>query len=316
MFHMVWGTLAFAGAEVSGFNKISSEGPTFYDAPSAVDERIDTAWMTAADSENDKEWIQIDGPNFASKLTQVRVINGYAKDEQSFKDYTKIKKLMIEVYEYNNQMQLYPTKRTVEIELKNTPEPQIIKLPKPLEVKSSSGGKYRFTISEVYKTNTENYPDNIALTEISLYLEDQKFSPRIEEEENVIEGEDVFLLLDDSTRKVYKMNSETILGFDGGDNSITRLAIKPTTDRRYARPKKIKVSVGGREVIQDLPEKTPKSPIWIWLPSVTGYPGGSSWDTTYVQVLETYPGKKYPEIGLTEIYFQALISADPEGIDP
>ena len=316
MFHFLWGALAFAGAEVSGFNKISSQGPTFFDAPSAVDERTDTAWMTAADSENEKEWIQIDGPNFASKLSQVRIINGYAKDDQSFKDYTKIKKLTIEVYEYNKEMKLYPTKRTVDIELENTPKPQMIKLPKPLEVKSSVGGKYRFTIAEVYKTDTENYPDNIALTEISLFLEDQKFSPQIEEEENVIEGEDVFLLLDDSTRKMYKMNSNTKLGFEGGDNSITRLAITPTSDRRYARPKKVKVSVGGREVIQELPEKTGKKPLWIWLPSVTGYPGGSSWDTTYVEILETYPGKKFQEIGLTEIYFQALISADPEGIDP
>ena len=149
-----------------------------------------------------------------------------------------------------------------------------------------------------------------------MFLEDQSFIPKIEEEENVIEGEDIFILLDESKRKSYKMTTETQLGFDGGDNSITRVSITPSTDRRYAKPKKVKVSVGGREVIKELPQKMGKKPIWIWLPSVTGYSGGSSWDTTYIQVLETYPGSKNPEDAISEITFRALISADPEGIDP
>ena len=84
---------ALAAADVSGFNKISTQGANFYDGAAAVDQKSDTAWMTAADSKEEMEWIQIDAPNQKSKLTQIRVINGYAKDEQTFKDYSKIKKL-------------------------------------------------------------------------------------------------------------------------------------------------------------------------------------------------------------------------------
>ena len=307
---------AFAGAEASGFNKISTKGKNFWDATAAVDQSTETAWMTEADSKNEMEWIQIDGPNSSSKLSQIRVINGYAKDDQNFKDYSKIKKLKIEAFQYNESMELYSTKNTVEVELKNTADTQFITLPKSLEIKSVSGGKYRFWITEIHKTGTENYPENIALTELSLYLEDSKVTPKIEEEEGVIEGADVYALLDGSKRSGMKFNLETIIGFDGGDSSLTRVAITPSTDRRYAKPKKVKVSVGGRETIQELPEKMGKKPLWIWLPSVTGYPGGSSWDTTYVQILETHPGSKYPEVMINEIQFRGLISTTLDGIDP
>ena len=309
---------AFAGAETSSFNTMStqSQGKNFWSGRSAVDQNTETAWMTSANEEDEIPWIQIDGPNSPSKLNQVRLVNGYAKTDQTFKEYTKIKKLKVEAFAFNDSMELYSTKQFVEIELKNTKEPQVIQLPKTLEIKSTSGGKYRFWITDVYKTGEENYPENIALSELSIFLEDSDVTPKIEEEENVMEGEDVFALLDGSKRSSVKFTTETIIGFDGGDTSLTRVAVFAGTDRRYARPKKVQVSVGGRKSVQELPEKMSKKPIWIWLPSVTGYPGGSSWDTTYVQILETYPGSKYPEVQISEIQFRGLISTTLDGIDP
>ena len=310
-------SFAFAGADVSGFNKISSQGQNFYEGSAAVDQKTDTAWMTAADSKEEMEWIQIDAPNQKSKLTQIRVINGYAKDEQTFKDYSKIKKLKIEAFQYNEAMELYSNNSTVMVELKNTAEPQIITLPKAVEIKSTNGGKYRFWIAEIHKTGTENYPENIALTELSMYLADDEVGPKIASEENVPEGQDIFNALDGKKSTILKVRKETILGFEGVDAALTRVQVIATTDRRYARPKKIKITTGGREAIQEYPEKRSRKqkPVWIWLPSVTGYPGGSSWDTTYVQILETYPGTKYEEIGISELKFRAILDKTLEGLD-
>lgn len=309
---------AFAGAETSSYNTMSTQiqGKGFWSGRSAVDQNTQTAWMTSANEDDEMPWIQIDGPNSPSKLSQIRLINGYAKTDQTFKDYTKIKKLKVEAFEFNDSMELYSTKQTVEIELKNTKEPQTIVLPKTLEITSNSGGKYRFWITDVYKTGEENYPENITLTELSIFLEDAEVTPKIEEEENMVEGADPFALLDGSKRSTVKFTTESIIGFDGGDTSLTRVAIFPGTDRRYARPKKVQVSVGGRKAVQELPEKMGKKPMWIWLPSVTGYPGGSSWDTTYIQVLETYPGTKYPEVLISEIQFRGLLPTVLEGIEP
>ena len=94
----------------------------------------------------------------------------------------------------------------------------------------------------------------------------------------------------------------------GGESSITRIALTPGRDKRYARPKKVKVSVGGRETIQEIPDSS--KPVWIWLPSITGYPGGSSWDTTYIEFVDVYKGSKYPEIAISELSVRALIPSD------
>ena len=99
---------AFAGAEVSSFNKISDKGKLFWDAPSAVDSDLSTAWMLPSDADFDTSdnWIQIDGPNEPSKLTQIRAITGYAKSDETFKDYLRVKTLKVEVLEYNKKMEL------------------------------------------------------------------------------------------------------------------------------------------------------------------------------------------------------------------
>ncbi|MEC7983961.1 MAG: discoidin domain-containing protein [Myxococcota bacterium] len=302
---------AFAGAEASSFNKISTQGKFFWDAPAAVDGDTTTAWMlpAEADFETLDNWIQIGGPDEPSKLSQIRVVNGYAKSDETFKDYIRVKTLKIEVWEENSKMELKPTGRFAEVNLKDTKDVQDIVLDKPLEIKSVSGGKYRFTITALHKSGKEDFP-NVALTELSIFLEDQDFFPIIQVEENPVEGKNDpnDLLMDRKSSTVWKANLNTKLSLDGGESLITRLSIASGRDKRYARPKKVKVSVGGRETIQELPDST--KPAWIWLPSITGYPGGSSWDTTYVEFVEVYPGSKYPEIIISEMGVRALIPSD------
>ena len=302
---------AFAGAEVSSFNKISDQGKFFWDAPSAVDGDTGTAWMLPADADFDTpdNWIQIDGPNEPSKLTQIRAITGYAKSDDTFKDYVRIKTLKVEVLEYNNKMELKPTGRFATVNLNDSKDVQDITLDKPLEIKSTSGGKYRFIVTALHKSGKEDFP-NVALTELSIFLEDQELVPIIQVEENEIEGKNDpnDLLLDLKKSTVWKGNLNTKLSLEGGESSITRVALTLGRDKRYARPKKVKVSVGGRETIQEIPDST--KPVWIRLPSITGYPGGSSWDTTYIEFVEVYPGSKYPELTIAELSVRALIPID------
>jgi hypothetical protein len=61
----------------------------------------------------------------------------------------------------------------------------------------------------------------------------------------------------------------------------------------------VKVSIGSRNTILEMSDNGKKQ--WAWVPTTTGYPGGSSWDTIFVEVLETYPGRKSQNVAIAEI---------------
>ena len=89
--------LAFAGASVSNFKKDSRRGNNYWNAGSAIDSNPETAWMVSGESENKGEWILIDGPSGVCSLDKIAMINGYAKSEDTFKDYSRIKEIRIDV---------------------------------------------------------------------------------------------------------------------------------------------------------------------------------------------------------------------------
>ena len=88
---------AFAGAKASSFKKETRKGANYWNAVAAIDGKLETAWMVSGESENVGEWIMIDAPNAYSTLNEIRIVNGFAKDEQTYKDYARIKAAKLEV---------------------------------------------------------------------------------------------------------------------------------------------------------------------------------------------------------------------------
>ena len=129
------------------------------------------------------------------------------------------------------------------------------------------------------------------------YLKDFDVDPKIVESEQAAEGSDPSKMTDKSSKTYWLGTEGAKFGFDAGSATISRLSIA-SGPSSYARPKKIKVSTGGREQIHDLSNASKSQ--WLWVPSVTGY-SGSTWDTVYVEILETYPGSKSQEVGIAEL---------------
>ena len=287
---------ANAGATASKFKKNSQGGGSNrWNAMSAIDNNKDTAWMVPGESENTGEWIQIDAPDGSfSTVNQVGLINGYAKTDETFTDYGRIKKARIEAWEYNDDMVLVNSQRSVDVEFKDSADLQMIKLKTPIQVKSTGGGKYKFVITEIYPG--EDYP-NIAISEVRIYLDDFKVNPTVEETENGIEGSDEDNLNDKKKNSVWIGGAGAKIGVEAGDASITQVAITPGP-AKYARPKTVKVSIRNMSNTYTLKNSSKKQ--WLWTPSSSGYPGGA-YDTVYIEVIDTYKGKSSQDVSIGEI---------------
>ena len=285
-------TPAFAGGQASSFRPETRRGANFWNANAAIDGKKKTAWMVKGDSKNVNEWIMIDAPNGASSLDKVAILPGFAKSDETFKDYARVKSFRIEALKYNNKMELKPTGNSAKITLKDKKEMQTIDIPKNLKIDSESGGKYKFIVTAVYPG--KDYP-NFAVSEIRLYLEDFKVAPKVVAAENAGSKDDVSQLIDGKKKTFWTGKANMKLGIEAGNASISRLGIMPSSSKKFARPKKIKITTSGRTTTKTLADKNKVQ--WVWIPSVTGYPGGSSYDTIYVEVLETYKGKNRRKSG-------------------
>jgi hypothetical protein len=284
---------AHAGAEASAFRRESRKPDNYWNASAAIDGNPQTAWMVPGESENKGEWIEIQGPIGFSTLEEIGMVVGFARDEESFKDYARIKQMRVEVFEFSNSMELQPTGRSTTVDFEDKMGMQIVDI-EDLEIKSEGGGKYKLVVSEIYEG--KDYP-NFAISEMLLYMKDFDVVPQITEEENGAEGSESLDMVDDNSKTFWTANEGAKIGFESGTATISRVGIKagPST---YARPKTVKVSSGGREVVQEVPNDSKTH--WIWTPSVTGY-SGSTFDTVYVEVVDTYPGSKHQEVAISEL---------------
>ena len=287
---------ALAGAKASGFKKDTRKAANHWNAVSAIDGNLETAWMVNGESENIGEWIMIDAPNSYSTLNEIKIVNGFAKSEETYKDYARIKSAKLEVLQYDSNMELQPTNKFIELNLEDKIEAQIIKLKAPLKLESETGGAYKLTVTGIYEG--KDYP-NFALSELVLYLNDFDVNPQITEVENGVDGSEELDLIDNKTSSYWLGQENAKIGVEANGAAISRIGITPVRGKSYARPKKVKVSIGSRSNVLEMADNGKQQ--WVWVPTTTGYPGGSSWDTIFVEVLETYPGKKSKNVGIAEI---------------
>ena len=122
---------------------------------------------------------------------------------------------------------------------------------------------------------------------------------QITEVENGVDGSEELDLIDNKNGTYWLGTEGAKIGVEAGSAAISRIGITPARSKAYARPKKVKISIGSRSTILEMKDNGKKQ--WGWAPTTTGYPGGSSWDTIYVEVLETYPGSKSKNVAIAEI---------------
>ena len=140
---------ASAGATVSSFKKDSRRGANYWNAGSAIDGKNETAWMVTGESENIGEWIMIDGPSGACSLDKISMINGYAKSDVTYKDYSRVKEVSVEVWEYDANLDLQQTSKSVTVKFEETMERQTIDI-ENLQIDSDNGGKFKIIIKDMY----------------------------------------------------------------------------------------------------------------------------------------------------------------------
>ena len=291
---------SWAGAEASSFKPENRKGPNLWNAGSAIDSNLKTAWMLPGDSENKGEWIMIEGPSSVSTLQEIGMVVGYAKNQTTFEDYARVKEVRIEVFEFDNNLDLQPTSKSTVVKFEDKMEMQVFKIPE-LKIESENGGKYRIIVMEVYQG--KDYT-NLAISELMLYLNDFEVVTQVVGVENEKEGAKTSKMIDDNKKTFWLGQPNAIISFESNSASLSRVGILSTSSL-YARPKKVKVSTSGYSNIKELSPS--KKVQWIWVPSITGY-SGSSWDTVKLEILEVYPGKKFSEVAIHELDLYATTS--------
>jgi hypothetical protein len=278
---------AYGGAIVSAFKKETKRGANFYNAQSAIDGDPSTCWMVPGESENKGEHITIDVPK--STIDRVGMIVGWDRDEETFTDYVRVKKVRMEVLSYGDTNELTVVAQK-DVEFADTSEYQFIDIDDIEVGQDLAGGKVRFTITEVYEGR--DYP-NFGISEIALGLKEFDAPAKISDVSGETQDNVSGYLSDGNASTFWSAEAEganfVVAGFD---HSISSIGIELPKSKDFARPKKVKVSVQGVSSEYELADKGGVQ--WVQVPPVMGYTGGGFGEIV-VDVMETYPGTTHAD---------------------
>jgi len=291
-------TAAFAGAEASSFKKETrNRGTNYWNAQSAIDGDLSTAWMVSGESENKGEYIILDLPK--STVDKLGMVVGFAKNEDTFKDFARVKDVKVSIMSYNETNELVPAGSTT-ASFADEMGMQVIDL-EDLPVGSDMfGGKITITVDSIYEGL--DYP-NFAVSEVLIHLAEFEAAPTILAISSESGGHVRESLVDDNSRSFWAGDVEGgSITFEASGFSLSKVGIQGAgTD--YGRVKKVQISANGRVHVQEI--ENSKDVQWVMIPAVTGYTG-SAWGEIQLDILEVYPGSKYPDqVGIAELDLMA-----------
>jgi hypothetical protein len=286
---------AQAGAKVSAHRPEHKMGDLYWAAPSAIDDNPETAWMVPGESANVGEWIEIELP--AGELDKIGMMPGWAKTDETWSDYPRVKKVKIVVYELDDERGEKQV-GTAEAEFQDKKEWQVVDLPNIKIGAGMFGGKARITIEDFYKG--DDFP-NCAVSGILVYMKEMPATATIDS----VSGESAGHLKDalkDGNPKTFWAADATgaQIKFEAAGYGLSRIGLVPGP-AGYAKPKKIQLDMSGRTKIYDLPN-TPGTQ-WLDVPATTGYTG-SAWGQVTLDFLEVWPGTK-PELAIGDLDVEA-----------
>lgn len=282
---------AQAGAVVSSFKASGRSGLNEYNAQAAVDGDLATAWQLPGESGNVDEHLTLDVPK--SVLDKVGMVIGWQESDKKFTDYARVKSIKIEAEAYDQNNELQPA-GSATATFEDKAGWQVVDIDDITIGTDFFGGKVKITVTEVYPG--KDFP-NLAVSEVLLHMAEQ-FSPTLKvssvsgEDGTNIQGN----LVDANDKTFWVADAQgASLTVEAEGYSLSRVGLKAVS-KEYDRAKKVKVSVKGRSQEFDLADTL--SLEWVQIPAVIGFTG-SAWGEVTIEVLETYPGTKFPgKIGL------------------
>lgn len=288
--------LAHAGATASNFRPETRLGANYWNAASAIDGKLETCWMVPGESSNLGEYVIIDIPK--GEIDKIGMIVGWAKDDETFMDYPRIKSVKVEAFTYNEERQLVPA-GSADATFQDKNGWQVVDLTDMKIGTEEAGGKVKVTVSDIYPGR--DFP-NIAVSEILVHLKEFDASPKL----NGVSGEDAGhaqdSMVDANPKSFWAAPAEgASITLDSVGFGLSRIGLAPGP-KDYARAKKVKVSVGNRSVTTELPDAA--GPQWANVPSMNGYTG-SAWGEVTIEILETWPGAKSQSVGVSELTAKA-----------
>ena len=290
---------AFAGATVSSFKKETKQGANYYNAQAALDGKMNTCWMLPGESKNVGEYIIIDVPRL--DVDKVGLVTGFARDEDTFADYARVKKVRVSAMVQNDAGDLVPAGSPAEAEFEDKMGMQIIDIAN-IKADSEFGGKVKIEVIEVYEG--KDYP-NLGISEALVVLSEFDVMPLITAISSEDEGSRE-ALIDNNAKSQWVAPAEGAT-FTLKAKGVMLSSVKLTAGAKtHARPKKVSVTTDGRTSTFELPDAA--GPQTVTVPAVQGYYG--TWNDVEIQILEVYPGTKFADrVALTGIQGMAS-SAD------
>lgn len=289
--------VALAGAKVSAFQKDTKNGANYWSGGSAIDGKVETAWMLPGESANRGEWIEVELPK--GTVDKFAINPGYAKNEETFKDYPRVKQVRIDFFSMNDE-QGYTQVGTATVDIEDKPGMQIIDVPDTKVGGDLFGGKAKVSIVDIYAGN--DYP-NLAISEMAFVLSEFEISPTVTAASGAGAGHPQDHALDEDAKTFWSIPaadaSFTLKGDSYGVSSVGFLC----ASKDYARAKTVEITLNGlvqRTVLEDKPGTVQ----WAKTAPFNGYTGGATGDVE-VKIIDAYPGAKSQEICLTTLKLQS-----------
>jgi hypothetical protein len=288
--------VAFGGFRVSSFKKETRTGANSWNAASALDGKMETCWQTDPEQENAGAWFEVDLPR--GEVDKVAMVIGWDKDEQTFKDYPRVKTVRVEVFGNESDENARLVEQTYSFEDKRGW--QSFDLPDTKVGGEMNGGKVKITVVDVYEGS--DYP-NLAVSEVLVHLKEQDVSAGSVKYKvppaNSADGKTGDEMLDGNVKTVWAAKGPTT-EFDirAEGFGVSSIGIVPGP-AGSARPKTVEITTNDITTSHVLADK-PGEAQWVLLPAVVGYTG-SAWGAIKVKVVDTYPGKTDQNVAIADV---------------
>lgn len=285
---------AQAGATASSYKKESKLGSNYWNAQSAIDTDTKTCWMLPGESTNRGEWMMIDVPK--SGIDKLGMIVGWAKSQDEFQDYARIKEVKVEVFGFDESQDL-KSLASATVKFEDKMEMQVLDIPDVI-IDDMFGGKVKITVVDIYPG--KDYP-NLAVSEVLLHLKEFDAAPTLKGASAELTPKDNMVDGKSSTGWTAEAKGAGF-SFEAAGFAISSIGLTPM-GKDYARPKKVEVIANEHAFVTELPDST--SIQWVQTPSITGYTGGA-WGTVQVNILEVYPGSRQAStVAISELKVKA-----------
>ncbi len=288
-------SVALAGARGSAFQKESKQGANFWAPSSAIDGKLETAWMVPGESANRGEWIEIDIPQ--GEVDKIRIFPGFAKSEETFADYPRVKQLRVDVYALDDDQKAAQVGSST-IDIADKREWQTIELPDAQVAAGLFGGRVRLSVVDIHEG--EDYP-NLAMSEVLVQMKEFDAKVKISAVNEAPTPTDE--LLDENPKTAWLAPGASFtLSLDSSGFGLSSIGLLPG-GKDFARPKTVEITASGITRKTELADK-PTEVGWAEVPGFNGYTGGA-FGGVEVKVLDVWPGAKSQDVKIAEMKTKA-----------